>query len=313
MPARLRVVFMGTPAFAVPSLERLIASDAYSIVGVVTQPDAPAGRGRDLAMSPVKRVAIEHGLTVLQPERVRRPDAVAALHALQPDVQIVAAFGQILPRSVLDIPRFATLNVHASLLPRWRGAAPISAAILAGDNETGITIMRLDEGMDTGDMLARSATPIRADDTTGSLTTRLAVLGADLLADTLPRWVRGEITPQAQDNTLATLCKPIRKESGRMDWTQPAAVLERAVRAYAPWPGTFTYWNGKLVKIISARALSRQAGAPPGTVVSTPDGPAVATAAGLLLLLVTQLEGKRALPTAEFVRGQRDFVGARLT
>jgi len=172
--------------------------------------------------------------------------------------------------------------------------------------------MRLDEGMDTGDMLSRAALPILADDTAGSLTTRLAELGADLLADTLPRWVRAEIAPQPQDNTLATMCKPIHKESGRMDWNQPAAALARAVRAYAPWPGTFTYWNGRLVKIISARAVSRQSDAPPGTVVNTSDGPAVVTADGLLLLLITQLEGKRALPTAEFVRGQRDFVGAQL-
>ncbi len=303
---------MGTPAFAVPTLQRLLDSDAYSVAAVVTQPDAPAGRGRELAISPVKRLALEHGLTVLQPERVRHPATASALRDLQADVQIVAAFGQLLPRSVLDIPPLGTLNVHASLLPRWRGAAPISAAILAGDHETGVTIMRLDEGMDTGDMLARASLPIRPDDTTGSLTERLAELGAQLLSETLPRWAAGEIIPVPQDNTLATLCKPIRKEGGRMEWNQPADVLARAVRAYAPWPGAFTSWNGKLLKIVSARALARQTTAPHGTVVSTPDGPAVATTDGLLLLVITQLEGRRAIPTAEFVRGQRDFIGARL-
>lgn len=312
MPPSLRVIFMGTPAFAVPTLQRLLDSDAYSVAAVVTQPDAPAGRGRELAISPVKRLALEHGLTVLQPERVRHPATASALRDLQADVQIVAAFGQLLPRSVLDIPPLGTLNVHASLLPRWRGAAPISAAILAGDHETGVTIMRLDEGMDTGDMLARASLPIRPDDTTGSLTERLAELGAQLLSETLPRWAAGEIIPVPQDNTLATLCKPIRKEGGRMEWNQPADVLARAVRAYAPWPGAFTSWNGKLLKIVSARALARQTTAPHGTVVSTPDGPAVATTDGLLLLVITQLEGRRAIPTAEFVRGQRDFIGARL-
>ena len=312
MSHALRLVFMGTPAFAVPTLQRLIDSDDYDIVGVVTQPDAPSGRGRDLAMSPVKRLARAHGLNVLQPERVRRPESVAAVSSLQPDVQIVAAFGQILPRSVLDIPPLGTLNVHASLLPRWRGAAPISAAILAGDSETGVTIMRLDEGMDTGNILAAAPLPILANDTTGALTPRLAELGAELLVDTLPRWTRAEIQPRPQDDSQATLCKPIRKESGRMDWNQPADVLERAVRAYAPWPGTFTFWNGTLLKIVSARALARQTSAPPGAVLSTPDGPAVATASGLLLLIVTQLEGRRALPSAEFMRGQRDFIGATL-
>ncbi len=304
---------MGTPAFAVPSLQLLIASGDYDTVGVVTQPDAPSGRGRELAMSPVKRLAIEHGLPILQPERIRRPEAVAALRELHPDVQIVVAFGQILSRRVLDIPPLGTLNVHASLLPRWRGASPISAAILAGDAATGVTIMRLDEGMDTGDIVAQASTPILPDETTGALTVRLAEMGAQLLLDTLPRWARGEIAPQPQDDALATTCKPIDKESGRLDWQQPAAYLARAVRAFAPWPGAYTFWNGKLLKIIAARALD---GGPlpqqPGALVATPEGPAVVTGAGLLLLVQVQLEGRRALSAGEFVRGQRDFVGSRL-
>ena len=308
----LRVIFMGTPQFAVPSLQRLIDAGDYAIVGVVTQPDAPAGRGRELAMSPVKRLALEHSLLILQPERVRRPDAIAALRELRPDVLIVAAFGQMLPRSVLDLAPLGTLNVHASLLPRWRGAAPVTAAILAGDAQTGVTIMRLDEGMDTGDMLAQESTPILPDDTTGTLTERLAGLGADLLLRTLPRWARGEIRPQPQDAALATLCRPVKKEDGRVDWRLSAAAIERAVRAYTSWPGAHTTWNGRLLKILAARVLRKPASAASGTVLLTPDGPAVATGDGLLLLTTLQMEGRRALPAADVVRGQRDLVGAVL-
>jgi methionyl-tRNA formyltransferase len=305
---------MGTPAFAVPSLCALLeAPGSYLVAGVVTQPDAPAGRGRATALSPVKQRAVQHGLAVLQPERVRRPEAVAALQALAPDVQIVAAFGQILPRSVLDIPRLGTLNVHASLLPRWRGAAPIPAAILAGDEQTGVTIMRLDEGMDTGDILAQSPTPIAPGDTTGSLTARLADLGAALLLDTLPRWASGDIAPRPQDNALATTCKPVRKESGRLDWRRPARDLARAVRAYAPWPGSFTSWEGRMLKITAAHALPGDAaGRLPATVISAGVAVAVVTGEGLLALDELQLEGRRALPADDFVRGQRAFIGAVL-
>jgi methionyl-tRNA formyltransferase len=297
----------------VPSLQQFIAAPEFDVVAAVTQPDAPAGRGRALSMSPVKRLALKHGLLVLQFERVRRPEAVAALGSLQPDVIVVAAFGQILPRSVLDIPPRGTLNVHASLLPRWRGASPITAAILAGDSQTGVTIMRLDEGMDTGPILSQASLPILSEDTTGSLTERLAELGAQLLMQTLPRWLNGEIQPRPQDSSQATTCAPVRKESGRMDWRQPAAVLERVVRAYSPWPGAFCLWNGRLLKIVQARVVSAAtAGAEPGEVGSTPEGPAVVTGDGLLLLVQLQLEGRRGLPAADFLRGQRDFVGSRL-
>ncbi len=308
----LRVVFMGTPTFAVPTLRGLIEAAIYDIVAVVTQPDAPAGRGRELAMSPVKRLALEHGLNVLQPARMRQPE-VDALRALRPDVCVVAAFGQILRRSVLEIPPLGCLNVHASLLPRWRGAAPIPAAILAGDAETGITIMRMDEGMDTGDILVQEATPIFPDDTGASLTSRLAEMGARLLLDTLPRWARGEILPRPQDETQATYCKPIHKEAGRLDWTQPADLLARAVRAYQPWPAAYSFWGGKLLKIIAASALPRWRGAAhPGSVIRLPQGPAVATGQGALLLVQVQLEGRRAMPAADFLRGQPAFIGARL-
>jgi methionyl-tRNA formyltransferase len=312
MTQRLRVVFMGTPAFATPTLQQLAANDDYDIVAVITQPDAAAGRGRDLTMSPVKRLALDHGLRVFQPPRIRRPDAVAVLRDLQPDVQIVAAFGQILPRAILDIPAHGTLNVHASLLPRWRGASPIAAAILAGDDRTGVTIMRLDEGMDTGDVLTQRSVDILPDETAGALTTRLANLGAQLLIETLPFWVSGRIEPQPQDSARATICRPISKESGRIDWSAPAAVAARALRAYAPWPGAYTYWNGKLLKIIAAQALPHEGPRHPGVVLSLPEGIAVTTAHGLLLLKTIQLEGKRALAVADFARGQRDFIGATL-
>lgn len=313
MSTRLRLVFMGTPAFAAPTLHALIDSGAYDIVGVVTQPDAPAGRSGQATMSPVKRLALAHGLPVLQPARIRRAEAAAVLRTLRPDVQIVAAFGQILPRAVLDIPPLGTLNVHASLLPRWRGAAPVAAAILAGDAVTGVTIMRLDEGMDTGDILARAETPSLPDDTTASLTARLADMGAQLLLNTLPRWARGEITPAPQDGSQATVCKPLRKEDGLIDWRLPAPQIARAVRAYNPWPGSYTFWNGRQLKIVAARVLGGAAGdKQPGTVVSTPQGAAVVTGEGLLQLEQLQLEGKRALPAADFLRGQRSFLGSRL-
>lgn len=309
----LRLIFMGTPAFAVPSLRALNDAGAYDIVAVVTQPDAPSGRGRALAVSPVKRLALERGLPVLQPERVRRPAGIAAIGDLQPDLLVVAAFGQMLPRTLLDIPPLGVLNVHASLLPRWRGAAPVAAAILAGDEESGVTIMLVDEGMDTGAILTQIATPILASDTTGSLTERLAGLGAGLLLDTLPRWARHEITPQPQDAALATLCKPIAKEAGHIAWEQPAAAIARAVRAYAPWPGAFTTWNGKTLKVHAAATLpAGQGAAEPGLVVEAAQGPAVVCGAGRLLLERVQMEGKRALDGQEFARGQRAFIGSRL-
>lgn len=309
---RLRVVFMGTPSFAVPSLERLLDAGDLEVVGVVTQPDARSGRGQTVAMSPVKRVALTHGLPVLQPERVRRPEAVAALRALAPDLQIVAAFGQILPRAVLDNAPLGTLNVHASLLPRWRGAAPVAAAILAGDDRSGVTIMLVDEGMDSGDILAQATVDILPDDTTGSLTQRLAVIGADLLLATLARWLGGDIAPQKQDEGRVTICRPIPKESGQVDWTQPALAIERAVRAYAPWPGAYTTWNGKLIKILAARALAGTAGKAPGTAMVGRDGLLVATGDGFLLLREVQLEGRRAMPARDFVLGQRGIDGAQL-
>jgi methionyl-tRNA formyltransferase len=309
----IRVVFMGTPEFAVPSLERLIAGTEFDVVAVVTQPDRPAGRGRRPMASPVKQVAQAHGIPLLTPHRLRdNPEAIQSLYDAAPDAIVVAAYGQILPPAVLEIPPHGCVNVHASLLPRYRGAAPVAAAILNGDAETGVTIMLMDEKMDHGPILAQRAIPIRSDDTQATLTQRLAQLGADLLVETLPRWVAGEIEPRPQDHEQATYAYLIKKEDGRIDWTQPAVRIERMTRAYDPWPGAWTTFKGQVFKIIRAKVLDVEPTAEPGRVVETPHGLAVATGDGMLLLETVQLAGKRAMSAVEFARGHRDFVGAVL-
>jgi len=322
----VRALFMGTPDFAVPPLAALCESCApgriwpggLDLVGVVTRPDKPAGRGRQVVDSPVKRYAREQGIPVHQPGPLRRPEAFAEIKALAPDVIVVAAFGQILPADVLRLPGFGCLNVHASLLPRHRGAAPIQAAILDGDAETGVTIMLMDEGLDTGPMLARRATSIAPDETAGMLADRLAHLGSELLIETLPRWLRGEITPEPQDESRATLTRILTKEDGRLDWTQDAARLARQVRAFTPWPGAFATWEGKQLKVIRAHP----AGAPstdraPGTcyVMQDEQGARLlccACGGGSLALDVIQLEGRKALPADEVLLGYPALATARL-
>lgn len=306
-----RLIFMGTPAFSVPSLAALVQA-GYQLVGVVTQPDRPAGRGRQLDPSPVKRLAEQHGLHVLQPPALKAPEAVAELAALRPDVIVVAAFGQILRPAVLDLPPYGCINVHASLLPRWRGAAPVQAAILAGDQVTGSTIMRMDPGMDTGPILAQAALAIAPDDSGGALTKRLAQQGADLLIETLPRWLAGEITPQPQDASLATLCRPLRKEQGLIEWTRPAAEIALAVRAFNPWPAASTSWQGQPLRVLQGTAMPGQASNETGLVVQHDGMVAVVTGAGLLRLEQVQLAGRGAMPAEDFARGQRSFVGSRL-
>lgn len=319
-----RIVFMGSPDFAIPTLKRLI-DDGHEIAGVYTQPDREAGRGRALTPPPVKVVALEYGLPVFQPRSLRREPAVEQLRALAPEVIVVAAFGQILRRPVLDIPPRGVLNVHASLLPRWRGAAPVQAAILAGDSETGVTIMQIDEGLDTGAMLTRCTTWISDHDTGGSVTERLAELGAELLAETLPRWLAGEITPEPQDEALATHAPRVEKDAGRLDWKLPAVDLWRRVRAYNPWPGAFTTLNGQPLRLHEAWPLGGATSEKPGTLVPLPglaaeqvpaERPrpafAVQTGEGLLLPLRVQKAGKRALYAEEFARGERALFGAVL-
>ena len=303
-----RIVFMGTPDFALPSLRQLIA--AHDVVAIVTQPDRPAGRSKQLKASPVKQLAESAGIPTLQPRRIREPGAMEALAALDADLFVVVAFGQILPQALLDLPKRGTLNVHASLLPRWRGAAPIQAAIRAGDKESGVTIMLLDAGLDTGPVLSRHALALARDETGQSLHDRLALLGADLLSQTLPRYLAGKIAPQPQDDALATYAPQLKKSDGRIDWTRPAAEIERLARAFRPWPGTFTHWKGQQLKVISGREA--EGNLPAGQVYELKGMIAIGTGEGLYLPSALQMAGKKNLPIADFVNGYRDFLGARL-
>jgi methionyl-tRNA formyltransferase len=306
-----RIVFMGSPAFAVPALERL--ADSYEVVAVVTQPDRPAGRKRRLTAPPVKAAALARGLPVWQPPTLRTPQAVARLRALAPDLVVVVAFGQILRANVLEIPPHGCLNLHGSLLPKYRGAAPVPATILSAETETGVTLMRMDEGMDTGPVIAQATCPIAPDDTTATLGDKLCHLGADLLIETLPRWLAGEVTSQPQDDSQATYCHPIAKSDGRLDWQLSAEELARRVRAFIPWPTAFTSWQGKQLKVLRALPLSNWRGeGRPGEVVALDDGVGVATGRGALRLEEVQLAGKRAMTTGDFLRGQRGFVGSVL-
>jgi methionyl-tRNA formyltransferase len=306
-----RIVFMGTPVFAVPVLEAL--ADTHQLVGVVTQPDRPAGRGRRLTPSCVKEVALERGLPLSQPQSLRTPEAVAHLATWEPDVIAVAAFGQILRQNVLDLPPHGCLNVHASLLPRWRGAAPVPAAILTGDEVTGVTIMRMDVGLDTGPILAQREESIRPDDTQAMLENRLARLGAELLLEVLPAYLAGDLLPRPQPAEGATYAGQLRKEDGRLDWARAAIELDRRVRAFTPWPGAFTTWRGRRLKVLRAASSPEWRGdAPPGTVFALADGLAVATGEGALCLEEVQLAGKRPIDVTAFLRGQRDFLGSQL-
>jgi len=304
--ANPRIVFMGSPEFALPAL-RLLAA-AYPIAGVVTQPDRPAGRGREPKSPPVKLLADQLDLPVIQPERLKAAEAMAQLQAWQPEMIVVAAFGQILRPAVLDLPRLGCINIHGSLLPRWRGAAPVQAAILNGDFTTGVTIMRMDPGVDTGPMLTQASLPILPDDTAGSLGKRMAELGADLLLETLPPYLEGRCIPQAQDDSLASYAPMIKKEDGELDFSQPAESLARGVRAYNPWPGASMAWQGQTLKIHTARAVpaaSRQ----PGRRLIHGGLPAVETADGLLLLETVQPAGKKPMPGQDFLRGARQWEG----
>ncbi len=304
-----RLIFMGTPRFAVPPLKRLL--EEYEVVAVVTRPDRAAGRGRRVAFSAVKEEALAWGVPVMQPRSLKDGEVVASLLELEPQVIVVAAYGQIVPPEVLAIPPFGCLNVHPSLLPNYRGASPVAGALLAGEEETGITIMLMDEGMDTGPILAQARLSIAPQDDQGSLTEKLAYLGADLLLETLPRWLKGEIAPQPQEEDKATYTKILRKEDGLIDWSMSSVEIWRQVRAYNPWPSAYTYWKGRLLKVWRARPV-RGEEKEPGLVVVRKGDVAVVTGEGLLVLEEVQLAGKRGMGIAEFLRGQRGFVGSRL-
>ncbi len=297
---------MGSPEFALPTLRAL--AERFRVVGVVTQPDRPAGRGRKLASPPVKILAQELGLPVIQPRRLKEPEALEQLRAWQPDLIVVAAFGQILRRNVLELPPHGCLNVHASLLPRWRGAAPIHAAILHGDRETGVTIMQMDPGLDTGPILTQRATPITPQDTAGTLSERLAQMGADLLTKTIPGYLSGTILPQAQDDSLATYAPKLEKTAGELDFTRPVDTLERQVRAMHPWPGAYLLWDGNRLRVQRATPKGVPHPPPPGTRLIHEGLPAVAAADGLLLLHRVQPAGKRPMSGKDFLNGARHWV-----
>ncbi|RLC81162.1 MAG: methionyl-tRNA formyltransferase [Chloroflexi bacterium] len=308
-----RIVFMGAADFAAPTLEALANARDLNLVGVVTQPDRAIGRGRQIRFSRLKRAALERDQPLFQPESLHQSAAVARLAAWTPDLIVVAAFGQILTPDVLNLPPHGCINVHASLLPRWRGAAPVSAAILAGDDITGVTIMRMDAGLDTGPVLAQRKEPILSNDTWGTLEERLARLGADLLLETLPAYLAGKLAPQPQPEDGVTYAERICKQDGLLDWSLPAVELDRRVRAFTPWPSAFTTWRGKRLKVLRAAPLPDWQGeALPGAVVALADGVAVATGKGALRLEKVQLAGKRSMDIAAFLCGQRDCVGSRL-
>lgn len=305
-----RIVFMGTPEFAVPILQTLMES--YQVVAVYTRTDKPVGRGKQIVPSPVKEFALAHDLPLEQPRTLRNGAEQHLLQSYQPDVIVVAAYGMILPKAVLDAPFKGCLNVHASLLPRWRGASPITYAILHGDTETGVTLMQMDEGLDTGAILLQRSIPLARDETTGTLTEKLARLGAELVCEGLPEYLAGKLAPRLQDNAHATMTPLVAKEDGRMNWSKSAIFLERMVRAYQPWPTAYTLYHGEPFKILRAAVLDHTAPEIPGTVLQIGKDIGIATGKGVLLLHQVQLAGKRVMMAGEFARGQREFVGSQL-
>jgi methionyl-tRNA formyltransferase len=304
---------MGTSDFSVPGLERLILGE-HEVVAVYTQPDKPAGRGRALAFSAAKRVALEHEILVMQPPSFREPGAIESLARLRPDVVVVAAFGMILPAGVLAIPPLGCLNIHPSLLPRHRGPSPIEGAILAGDEWTGVSIIVMDEGVDTGAILSQRKVVIEPQDTAESLTTKLAQASAQLLEDTLPLWYSRSLAPTPQQEEGATYTRLFSKEDGEIDWHLPAVDIWRRVRAFYPWPGCYTRWQGRILKVLDAIPLP--GGGEPGWVkaLAPNEGAAfgVETGDGILGLVRVQLEGRRVMTAEEFLRGQRGFLGTKL-
>lgn len=311
----MKIVFMGTPEYVIPSLEFLIAAPFAEIVGVYTQPDRPVGRRGTEEPPPVGRYSREQKLPLFQPASLRKANVQRELAALEPDVMVVAAYGKILPADVLDIPRYGSLNIHPSLLPRHRGPSPVVTALLEGDETTGVTVMVVDQCMDSGPVVAQSTTDIGPQETASELTARLFEAGGELMCSVLPVWVAGELKPVDQDESLATFTRKIAKEDGEADWTLPSERLARKVRAFYPWPSLYTSWQGKVLKATKARVMpaSRAEYGQAGTVVLIEDnGAAVVTGDGLLVLDELQLEGRRRMSADEFTRGQRDFVGSVL-
>jgi len=310
MNTPLKIVFAGTPEFASEALTTLINS-VHEVIAVYTQPDRPAGRGRKLKASPVKLVAAQNDIPVYQPESLKAENEQQLLRDLNADVMIVAAYGLILPQAVLDIPKMGCLNIHASLLPRWRGAAPIQRAILAGDTETGITIMQMNAGLDTGDILSTSTCPIDQNETSGSLHNKLATLGATSLLDTLNKLQAGNISPVAQDDTQVTYAHKLEKQEAQLDWTQPADQLDRQIRAFNPWPVSFFIVDDQTVRVWHAEVINEQ-GTPdtiPGTVLrADKKGIEIACGENSLRLLQLQPSGKKAMDAAAFLNGRGEWL-----
>lgn len=310
----MRMVFMGTPAFAVPVLSSL-ADAGHEILAVYTQPDRPAGRGKRLAPSPVKQHAAEHGWEVRQPRSLRRDEAQRDLASLQPEVIIVAAYGLFLPVLVLQLPLLGCLNVHPSLLPRYRGPSPVAVPILNGDEVTGATVIKLDKGMDTGPVIAAKETAIGPEENAQELTARLFEIGASLLVEVLPAWASGDVQAAPQDESKATVTKLLSREDGEIDWSVDADQISRQVRAYHPWPGSFTHWRGKLLKIMEASVPAADEGprATPGTVMQLPSrAVGIATGDGALEPRTLQIAGGRALSAKDFLQGHPELVGSKV-
>ncbi len=302
---RLRVIFMGTPEFACPTLQKLI-DRGEDIIAVVTQPDKPKGRGQKTAAPPVKELAEKSGIMVLQPVKVRAPEFIETVRGMNPDLIVVVAFGQILPKTLLDIPKFGCINVHASLLPRYRGAAPLNWCIINGETETGVTTMQMDEGLDTGAMLLKKTTPIDPEEDTRSLHDRLSVLGAETLSETLDLLVAGKLNPEKQDDSQSCYAPMLKKEHGRIDWKLDAAAIRNMVRGMSPWPGAHTSLDGKLVKIFRVRADASPGRdkAVPGTVLRAGrEGIEVACSGGVIIIDELQLEGRKRLTAGDFLAG----------
>ena len=306
MTQPLRIIFAGTPDFAARHLQALIQSE-HQIVGVYSQPDRPAGRGKKLKASEVKELALEHNLPVFQPQSLKNDEALAELTSLNADIMIVVAYGLILPKAILEAPRLGCLNVHGSILPRWRGAAPIQRAIWAGDKQTGVTIMQMDEGLDTGDMLHISRCPISTTETSASLYTKLAELGPDALIETINKLANGEITPEPQNDELANYAKKLSKEEANIDWSLSALQIERNIRSFNPWPMCFTQMGGQTVKIHQAQVMLQSGD--PGQILSS-DKNGVVVACGEHALCITQLQpqGKKPMAINDFLNGRSDWV-----
>lgn len=307
----MRIIFMGTPDFSVPTLESLVTS-RHEVIAVVTQPDKPKGRGKEVQMTPVKETALQHGIPVYQPVRAREASFVEEMRSLAPDVMVVIAFGQILSKELLEVPRLGCVNIHASLLPKYRGAAPIQWAVINGDQETGITTMMMDVGMDTGDMLEKLVIPLAEKETGGSLFDRMSLLGGDLILSTLDKLEDGTLVRIPQNHEEATHVKKIEKSMGDIDWTMEAAAIERLIRGLNPWPSAYTRWNGRMLKIWEADVeADGQAGEAGEVLVAAGSDLRVQTGSGILNIRSLQPEGKKRMDTAAFLRGYPVKAGER--